>query len=298
MITTEYIKEKLFNANYIASDQIVTTVYLALKLKKPILIEGPAGVGKTDLANCLSRALDLDFFKLQCYEGIDESKALYEWEYSKQLLYTQILKDKLSEIIQSKHLTQMVDELNSFKSIFFSEQFLLERPLLKAIKNDKPSILLIDEIDKSEPEFEAFLLEILSEWQVSIPEIGIIKNKQIPLVILTSNNQRTISDALRRRALYLHIDYPSKEIEKQILKAKIPNIDDILIDKIIKVIENIRNYPLKKHPGVSEMIEWSNSLLYLNEIDVTKENLEKTLNILVKYKSDYELLLTKLYDLV
>src|SRR5271155_4552611 len=204
--------ERFTQNNYIASRRIATVIYLASALQKPVLVEGPAGVGKTDLAKVLATSLELELIRLQCYEGLDEGKALYEWEYAKQLLYTQILKDKVSEVlVGTQGLAQAVDKIAAEDEVFFSERFVLPRPLLKAITADEPSVLLIDEIDKADAEFEAFLLEILSDFQVTIPEIGTVKAKQIPMVILTSNNAREMSDALKRRCLHLFIDFPTKE---------------------------------------------------------------------------------------
>ena len=293
-ISPKIILKKLEEVNYFINLETATILYLAIKLKKPILVEGPAGVGKTELANSMRKAFDYDFVKLQCYEGIDESKSLYEWEYGKQLLYTQILKDRLNEITKSKKLDKMVEDLSNFDTLFFSENFLLERPLLKAIRNKNRTLLLIDEIDKSEAEFEAFLLEILSEFQVTIPELGVIKNKQIPLVILTSNAQRNISDALRRRALFLYLDYPDKELEKKIIKRKVPDLDDISINKIVELISLIRSYPLKKAPGTSETIEWANSLLFLGGL--TPQNIKITINVITKYKEDRDYIKARIND--
>ena len=206
--------ERFAKNNYIASRRIATVIYLAGALQKPVLVEGPAGVGKTDLGKVLAASLDHELIRLQCYEGLDEGKALYEWEYAKQLLYTQILKDKISEVlVGTQGLAQAVERIAAEDEVFFSERFMLPRPLLKAITSEKRVVLLIDEIDKADAEFEAFLLELLSDFQVTVPEIGTIKAKQIPLVILTSNNAREMSDALKRRCLHLYIDFPSKEQE-------------------------------------------------------------------------------------
>ena len=278
------IKEKLEKVNHFINMQTATTVFLAIRLKRPILIEGPAGVGKTSLALAISKAFDYEFLKLQCYEGIDESKALYDWEYSKQLLYTQILKEKFKENFKEKNLTEILKDIKKSDSLFFSENFLIERPVLKAIRNHKKSLLLIDEIDKSEPQFEAFLLEVLSDFTISIPEIGIIKSTQIPLVILTSNAQRVISDALRRRALFLYLDYPEKELEIKIIQRKVPDLSKTDAEKLIELMEKIRKYPLKKLPGTSESIDWAKSMLMIGGIN--KENIMNTVNIISKHKSD------------
>ena len=293
-LSPSIIIEKLNKVDYFLNIETATIIFLAIKLKRPIIIEGPAGVGKTSLAKAISKALSYDFLKLQCYEGIDESKALYDWEYSKQLLYTQILKEKLNKSFKEKNINEMVDELKKLDSLFFSENFLIERPLLKAIKNKQATILLIDEIDKAEPEFEAFLLEILSDFEITIPEIGTIKNNQIPMVLLTSNGERVLSDALRRRALFLYLDYPDKEMERKIIKRKLPELSDINLDKIIEVVSIIRTYPIKKHPGISEAIEWANSLLFIGGFN--KKNLELTINILSKYKDDISYIKARIED--
>ncbi len=210
----EDVIEQFAKFNYIASRRIATVIYLASELKKPVLVEGPAGVGKTDLGKVLAQAVGQDLIRLQCYEGLDESKALYEWEYAKQLLYTQILKDKIGEVLQgARGLAQAVDRIASEDEVFFSDKFILPRPLLRAIRSEKPSVLLIDEIDKADAEFEAFLLELLSDFQITVPELGTLKAKHIPLVILTSNNAREMSDALKRRCLHLYIDFPDKAQE-------------------------------------------------------------------------------------
>jgi len=220
----EEVQKRLEGQGYICSQATATVVYLALQLKKPLLVEGPAGVGKTDLAKVLSSAQDIPLIRMQCYEGLDETKALYEWEYSKQLLYTQILKDKISETLKScSTLSEAVDRIASEESAFFSDRFIVPRPLLKAISSPDPVVLLIDEVDKADPEFEAFLLEVLSDFQISIPEIGTLKAKHIPQVVLTSNNSRELSDGLKRRCLYLFLDFPEPEQEARILETKVPD---------------------------------------------------------------------------
>src|SRR2546427_767649 len=214
---------------YITSRTIATVVYLAAEMKKPILVEGPAGVGKTELAKVLAGALGQELIRLQCYEGLDEAKALYEWEYAKQLLYTQILKDKISEVIGSAEtLKQAVDRIANEDDVFFSDRFILPRPLLRAISAPQPTVLLIDEIDKADTEFEAFLLEVLSDFQVSVPELGTLRARHIPLVVLTSNNAREMSDALKRRCLHLYIDFPAASQELEIVRLKVPGSSDAL----------------------------------------------------------------------
>src|SRR5437879_1305340 len=257
----EEVIERFAGQKYIASRRIATVVYLAAALKKPILVEGPAGVGKTDLAKVLAASLGHELIRLQCYEGLDEGKALYEWEYAKQLLYTQILKDKISEVlVGAQGLAQAVERIAAEDEVFFSERFILPRPLMRAISSPEPVVLLIDEIDKADAEFEAFLLELLSDFQVTVPEIGTFKAKKIPLVVLTSNNAREMSDALKRRCLHLYIDFPTKEQELAIIKIKVPNAADKLADEVVQVVQSLRKLDLKKTPGISETLDWSTAL--------------------------------------
>src|ERR1700689_4414894 len=237
----EDVIERFGKNNYIASRRIATVVYLATAMQKPILVEGPAGVGKTDLGKVLAITLGEDMIRLQCYEGLDEGKALYEWEYAKQLLYTQILKDKISEVlVGTQGLAQAVDRIAQEDDVFFSERFVLPRPLLKAITSEKPVVLLIDEIDKADAEFEAFLLELLSDFQVTVPELGTLKAKHIPLVVLTSNNAREMSDALKRRCLHLYIDFPDRAQELAIVKLKVPEAAGNLAEEAVTVGKQFR----------------------------------------------------------
>ncbi|MEJ5361785.1 MAG: MoxR family ATPase [Spirochaetota bacterium] len=282
--------QQLEKQKYICSKEIATTVYLALKMQKPILVEGPAGVGKTDLGKCIAQALGYELIRLQCYEGLDEAKALYEWEYAKQLLYTQILKDKLSKILEDQvTLKDAVNKLSTEEDVFFSEKFLVARPILKAITNKTHSVLLIDEIDKSDSEFEAFLLEVLSDFQVTIPEIGTITANKKPFVLLTSNNAREMSDALKRRCLHLYIDYPTKELEEQIVKLKVPECGNYLIKEIINTIHEIRKLPLKKDPSISETLDWAKALALLGCEVLNRDIAIDTLNFILKYEKDIEL---------
>jgi MoxR-like ATPase len=281
--------EKLEQANYIASKEIATVVFLAFVTHKPILIEGPAGVGKTELAKAVSMNLNRQLIRLQCYEGLDEAKALYEWEYAKQLLYTQIVKEKIQHIIKDTHsLSEAVEQIADQEDAFFSERFIQTRPLLEAISAPNPVVLLIDEVDKSDPEFEAFLLELLSDFQVSIPEIGTRKAVHIPFVVLTSNNYRDMSDALKRRCLHLYIDYPDKALETRIVRLKIPQIDQTLTEQIIDVIRQIRSLDLKKPPCISETLDWAKSLVALNVNTLSHDVVRDTLNVICKYKSDMD----------
>ena len=254
--SVEHAIEELRKQKYIASREIATTVYLALRLEKPVLVEGPAGVGKTELAKCIASALNIDLIRMQCYEGLDESKALYEWEYAKQLLYTQILKDKLSEIMGSEDtLKGAVNKLSAAEDVFFSEKFLIPRPILKSITMQERSVLLLDEIDKSDSEFEAFLLEVLSDFQVTIPEIGTFKTEIKPFVFLTSNSAREMSDALKRRCLHLYIDYPTLELEEKIVALKVPESGERLIRQVVETVQRIRQLQLKKEPSISETLD-------------------------------------------
>jgi MoxR-like ATPase len=279
--------ERFTTNNYIASRRIATVIYLASALQKPVLVEGPAGVGKTDLAKVLAASLGLELIRLQCYEGLDEGKALYEWEYAKQLLYTQILKDKISEVLTgTQGLAQAVDKIAAEDEVFFSERFVLPRPLLKAITSDKRVVLLIDEIDKADAEFEAFLLELLSDFQVTVPEIGTFKAKQIPLVVLTSNNAREMSDALKRRCLHLYIDFPSKDQELAIIKIKAPEAAEKLADEVVAVVQSLRKLDLKKTPGISETIDWVKALTLLNVQNLDSALVDETLDTIVKYEGD------------
>ena len=273
--------------NYICNKNLATVVYLGICLQKPILVEGPAGVGKTELGKVLAGSLGLELIRLQCYEGLDEAKALYEWEYAKQLLYTQILKEKIGEVLQeAKTLQQAVERIARQDGVFFSERFLLPRPLLRAILSDKRSVLLIDEVDKSDAEFEAFLLEVLSDFQISVPEIGTLKAKHVPLVVLTSNSSREMSDALKRRCLHLHIDYPDARRETEIVNLKVPGIDQKLTENVIQLIQRVRKLDLKKTPSISETLDWVKALTLLNVKALDDELVNETLSVLVKYEAD------------
>lgn len=279
--------ERFGAQNYICSRRIATVVYLACHLDKPILVEGPAGVGKTELAKVLASSLGHDLIRLQCYEGLDEAKALYEWEYAKQLLYTQILKDKISEVVgAAKNLREAVDRIASEDDVFFSDRFILPRPLLRAISAPNPTVLLIDEIDKSDTEFEAFLLEVLSDFQVSVPELGTLKAKHIPLVVLTSNNAREMSDALKRRCLHLYIDFPASSQELEIVRLKVPGIAMTLATEVVNVVHRIRQLDLKKSPSISETLDWAKALTLLNADQLDEEIINDTLNTILKYEGD------------
>lgn len=274
---------------YVSDEQIATALFLAQKLEKPLLVEGPPGVGKTELAKATAEYLGLDMIRLQCYEGLDEGKALYEWQYGKQLLYTQVLKEKLGDVMQgAETLDESMTRLSGFEDVFFSEQFLQTRPLLEALRSDNGTVLLIDEIDKSDDEFEAFLLEILSDYQISIPELGTVKAKTPPLVFLTSNNTREIGDALKRRCLHLYIPFPDAARENTILQARVPELDDGLRANIVNFVQAVRDMDLKKPPAVSETIDWARTVVLLNINLLESEFVKNTLNVLLKFKSDIE----------
>ena len=267
------VLKKLHSAGYISDASIATVVYLADKLDKPLLVEGPAGVGKTELAKALASTLDQPLVRLQCYEGVDETKALYEWNYKKQLLRIQAGEgaswDELSDDI-------------------FSEPFLLERPVLKAIRSAEPVVLLIDEIDKLDFEAEALLLEVLSDWQVTIPEMGTVAARHLPFVVLTSNNERELSEALKRRCLYLYVGYPSVEREKAIVTERVPEIGAALADQVVRLVRSIRELELKKAPSIAETLDWARTLLHLSISELDDDNVQATLPVLLKFQSDLE----------
>jgi len=266
------VRDGLKSINYLADDGIAGVVYLAQRLGKPVLIEGPAGTGKTQLAKSVAELVNARLIRLQCYEGLDESKALYEWNYKKQLLRIQA--DKTSDSWSQVH-----DDI-------FSREFLLTRPLLEAISAPEPVVLLIDEVDRVEVETEALLLEVLSEYQVSIPELGTITAEQIPLVFLTSNNTRELSEALKRRCLYLHVDYPDVEREKAIVLAKVPDVNANLADQIARIVRSIRQLDLKKAPSVSETLDWARTLILLGVDHIDAQEAKETLHVLLKYQTD------------
>jgi MoxR-like ATPase len=267
--------DRLRSVDYLADANIAGVVYLADRLEKPVLVEGPAGVGKTELAKAIAAVTGARLIRLQCYEGLDEAKALYEWNYKKQLLRIQA---------DREHETSW----ENVESDIFSEQFLLTRPLLEAIRAEEPIVLLIDEVDRVEIETEALLLEVLSDFQVSIPELGTMVGKQRPIVILTSNNTRELSEALKRRCLFLHIDYPDLEREREIVRVRVPEIDGELAEQVARVVRSIREMELKKAPSISETIDWARTLLYLGKREISPEVIGETLHVLLKYQSDIE----------
>ncbi len=285
--TTASVKAALSQQKYIASGEIATIVYLAHKLGKPLLVEGPAGVGKTELSKAIAGATGRELIRLQCYEGLDESKALYEWEYSKQLLYTQLLRDKLNDTLgQAETLAQAADRLAQEEDVFFSQRFLLQRPLLRAILSEQPTVLLIDEIDRADAEFEAFLLEVLSDFQVSIPELGTLRARHTPFVVLTSNNTRELSEALKRRCLYLFIDYPTLEEELAVVRLKVPDLSPKLARQAVEFVQRLRKVDMRKSPSISETLDWAHALVALNAQNLDRETLEETISVLLKHEAD------------
>jgi MoxR-like ATPase len=277
----------LSRAGYISSRAISTAVYLAHHLRKPVLIEGPAGVGKTDLARSAAAFLGYPLLRMQCYEGLDESKALYEWKYGKQLLYTQILKEKIHDVVaDADGLEASLAKLNGFQDLFFSRDFLEPRPLLRAMEQTGGSVLLIDEIDKADEEFEALLLEVLSDYQVTVPEIGTIEAKVPPLVMLTSNATRELGDALKRRCLHLHIDFPDAEREGQIVHARVPDVSDVLLAQLVAFIQLVRGENLRKLPSISETIDWARTLVLLHAEALEPAMVRETLNVILKRQGD------------
>jgi MoxR-like ATPase len=296
--TTDGIRAGFKGSGYICSMQIATTLFLAHRLEKPILVEGPAGVGKTELAKTTALYLGLPLIRLQCYEGLDESKALYEWKYGKQLLYTQILKDKLNDVLKgAEGLKESISRLENHEDIFFSDRFLEPRPLLSALQSDHGAVLLVDEVDKSDQEFEAFLLEILSDYQVSVPEIGTIQAKAKPFVFLTSNNTREMSEPLKRRCLHLFIPFPDSALERDIIRVRVPDLAEDLRNQLVSFIQEVRDLDLKKLPSVSETIDWARVLVILNSEELDRDFIRDTLNVILKFEEDIEIVGEQLHGL-
>jgi MoxR-like ATPase len=279
--------QRLSAAGYLPSREIATAVFLADRLEKPILVEGPAGVGKTELAHAFAAAVGRELVRLQCYEGLDEAKALYEWEYAKQLLYTQLLGARIGEAVRgAPTLAAAADAVAAEGNVFFSERFLLPRPVLRAISSEAPALLLVDEIDKADPELEAFLLEVLSDWAVTVPEIGTIRARHVPRVVLTSNASRDLSDALKRRCLHLHIDFPGRERELAIVRARVPQASEALARSVVAAVAKLRTLDLKKPPSISETLDWVRALAVLNAERLDAKLLEETLCLVLKYEAD------------
>ncbi|MEO6472129.1 MAG: MoxR family ATPase [Aeromicrobium sp.] len=288
-VDVEDVANALNRVGYISDERVATTVFLASRLGRPILLEGPAGVGKTDLARSLATTLDRRLVRLQCYESQDENKALYEWDYGKQLLYTQILREKIADLVgDAPDLESAVELIADRDEVFFSERFLSERPLLAAMRSDQPVVLLIDEVDRSDEALEAVLLETLEENQISIPEIGTVVAKHPPLVLLTSNNTRDLSAALKRRCLHLFLDYPDHERELQIVASKKTGLADALCEELVTVVQELRTLELRKAPSIAETVDWARTLAILGATDLGAENLSATANIVMKYERDLE----------
>jgi MoxR-like ATPase len=299
LASIEGITQVLESVGYISTPAISTTVYLAVHLRKPVLVEGPAGVGKTDLAISLARALSYPLSRLQCYEGLDESKALYEWKYGKQLLYTQILKEKIHELTEgADSLDASLKKLGDFQDVFFSREFLEPRPILKAMEQTSGSVLLVDEVDKSDEEFEALLLEILSDYQVTVPEIGTIAAQVPPIVLLTSNNVRELGDALKRRCLHLHIGFPEQAREQRIVRARVPDIEQALLEKIVSFVDKVRNEKLRKPPSISETVDWARTLVLLHADALEPKMVQDTLGVLLKRQGDVAEIAGKVEELL
>ncbi len=276
------VRKRLEEVGYLPDEAIETVVYLAERLGKPILVEGPAGVGKTELAKAIARAKDADLVRLQCYEGLDEAKALYEWNYKKQLLRIQFANRQAeADATRDADWETVHDDL-------FGEEYLLERPLLRALRSEREAVLLVDEVDKVDFEFEALLLEILSDFQVTIPELGTVTGQRRPIVVLTSNNTRELSEALKRRCLYLHIDYPDVEREKQIVLTHVPEAPEHLADQLVRIVRSLRQLELKKPPSISETLDWARTLLELGFDSIDEKVARGTLNVLLKYQQDLE----------
>jgi MoxR-like ATPase len=283
------VQARLAEQRYVCDRRVATVVFLAAKIGKPILVEGPAGVGKTELAKVLGQALDTELIRLQCYEGLDEAKALYEWEYGKQLLYTQVLREKIGELLAPvADLHDAAELLRGQDDVFFSESFLVERPILRAIRSERAPVLLIVESDRADEEFEAFLLEFLSDFQVSIPELGTIRARTIPLVVLTSNRSRELSEAIKRRCLHLALDYPPAEVELEIVRLKAPGIREELAAELVRTIQQLRTLDLRKAPSIGETLDWAQALVVLGADRLSPELIQETLSVIVKYDRDAE----------
>ncbi len=289
LASIEAITLALANVGYISTRPISTALYLAHHLRKPVLIEGPAGVGKTELAVSLAKAMDFKLLRMQCYEGLDDSKALYEWKYGKQLLYTQILKEKIGQLVDAQDsLQDAFTKLAGFQDLFFSRDFLEPRPLLQAMEQPQGSVLLIDEIDKSEESLEALLLEVLADYQITIPEIGTIQAQVPPLVVLTSNNTRELSDALKRRCLHLHIGFPDAALERQVLRARVPQLSEQLLAQLVAFVQSLRNENIRKPPSMAESMDWARTLVLMHAAVLDATLVRETLNVLLKRESDIQ----------
>jgi MoxR-like ATPase len=289
----------LTQTGYVPDSQATLALWLAIRLERPLLVEGPAGVGKTELARAAAEALSRPLIRLQCYEGLDEAKALYEWDYAKQMLYTQLLRDALAkETAAASTLSEAVDVVAKSEASFFDRRFLIARPLLAALESDTPVVLLLDEVDRADPEFEAFLLEILSDLSVTIPEIGTVRAKHAPLVVLTTNGTRDMTEALRRRCLHAFLDYPSPARELRIVASRVPGIEAELGEKLVAFVERLRKLDLRKAPSISETIDWAKALMVLGAHFLDKDLVRETLGVLLKHQEDRSQAEAKLADLL
>ncbi|MBU2134793.1 MAG: MoxR family ATPase [Alphaproteobacteria bacterium] len=297
--SVDALVQGLASVGYIASRRIATALYMSVHLQKPILVEGVAGVGKTELALSTATLLDLPLIRMQCYEGLDESKALYEWKYGKQLLYTQILKDRMgAELADAAGMDEAMERLHGMGDMFFSEPFLEPRPLMKALREDNGCVLLIDEIDKSDEAFEAFLLEVLSAYQASVPELGVIKAKTPPIVFLTSNNVRDLGDALKRRCLHLHIPLPEASLERRIVASRVPDIEARLTHQLVGFVHALREMDLRKSPSISETVDWARALILMHADSLDPAMVRDTLNVILKYEQDIQMVEPQISELL
>jgi MoxR-like ATPase len=293
------LQKKLGGAGYLTDDRLALVCWLALSLQRPLLVEGPAGVGKTDLARALAQALSRDLVRLQCYEGLDESKALYEWDYAKQMLYTQLLREAVAtQTATAASLAEAADRVGDADATFFSRRFLIERPLLRALTSEAPVVMLIDEVDRADPEFEAFLLEVLAEGQVTIPELGTVRAKTAPLFVLTSNGTREMTDALRRRCLHVFVDYPPPSREQAIIELRVPGVAKQLAEQLAAFALKVRAMDLRKPPSIAETIDWARALVLLGASALDKELARSTLDVILKHEDDRTKVEAKLATLV